>query len=126
MIEPRRQLRNAIVGLCAVFAAGCHTSKNVNLVENPDTTSRPSRIEVVTKSGSAIRVYAPVIERDSLRGYLDEERTNATVLAVSDIQSARSRQVSSGRTAALVVAIVAAAVGTLFVLAIIALSQGDF
>ena len=126
MIEPRRQLRNAIATVCAVLSMGCHVTKNVSLVENPDAASRPSEIEVVTKSGSTIVVYSPVISRDSLRGYSDQARATPILLATSDIQVARARALSSGRTAALVVVIVAAAVTALFVAFIIALSNADF
>lgn len=126
MIELRPLLRNAIATLFAVVAVGCHTTKNVNLVENPDATSRPSRIEVLTRSGASVTVYAPVIQRDSVRGFSDETKTTPVTLAVNDIQSARSRQVSGGRTALLVFGIVAAVVGTLFVLAVIAFSDAAY
>ena len=104
----------------------CHVTRNVNLVENPDATSRPSQIEVVTKGGSTIVVYNPVIQRDSLRGYSDHTKATPIVLATTDIQTARTRQLSGGRTAFLVVGIVAAVAGALFIALIIALSNADF
>jgi hypothetical protein len=109
-----------------VFAGGCQTTRNVSLVENPEATSRPSEMNVVTKGGSDIVIYAPVVQRDSLHGFLDEQRTNPTVLAVSDIKTAKSRQFSGGRTAALVVTLVAATLLTLFGLALAAFSEGEF
>ena len=126
MIDLRLQLRNLAAGICAFGAIGCHTTKNVNLVENPDATSRPSRIEVITKGGSRIVVYQPVIQRDSLRGFSDQERTSPVTIAVSDVQSATSREVSGGRTALFVFGLIAAAVAAVFVVLIIALSQVDW
>jgi len=126
MIEPIRQLRNAIVTACAIMSMGCHVTRNVNLVENPDAASRPSEIEVITKTGSTVVVYSPVIMRDSLRGYSDKARSTPFVLATSDIQTARARQLSGGRTAVLVVGIVAALVAAWIVVIIVALSNADF
>jgi hypothetical protein len=126
MIEPIRQLRNAIAIACALLSLGCHVTRNVNLVENPDAASRPSRIEVITKSGSTVVVYSPVMTGDSVRGFSDQARTNPLVLAASDIQSAKVREVSGGRTAILVAGIVAAVVAALFIALIIALSNAGF
>jgi len=126
MIEPRRPFRNVIATVCAVSTIGCHVTRNVNLVENPDAASRPKEIEVVTRSGSTIVVYSPVIARDSLRGYSDQERATPIVLATSDIQVARARALSGGRTALLVTGIVAAAVAAVFLVFIIILSNVGF
>ena len=126
MIEPGRRLRNAIATVCTVSSMACHVTKNVNLVENPDATSRPSQVEILTKGGSTIVVYDPVVQRDSLRGYSDQGKMSPIVLATSDIQSARTRQLSGGRTALLVTGIVATAIGALFIVAIIVLSNADF
>lgn len=104
----------------------CHTTRNVKLVENPDATSRPSQIEVVTRSGATILVYDPVIQRDSLRGYSDRDGKTPTALAVSDIQSAKARQLSGGRTAALVLGLVAAAAAAWVLFIIVALSSADW
>jgi len=126
MIEPIRQLRNAIFTACAVMSIGCHVTKNVDLVENPDAASRPSEIEVITKTGSTVVVYSPVIMRDSLRGYSDQARSTPFVLATSDIQSARARHFSGGRTAVLVTGIIAALVAAFIVGIIIVLSNVGF
>ena len=126
MIEPIRQLRNVIVTASAMVSMSCHVTRNVNLVENPDAASRPSEIEVITKTGSTVVVYSPVIMRDSLRGYSDEARSTPFALATSDIQAARSRQLSGGRTGVLVVGIVAALVAAWIVVIIVALSNADF
>lgn len=108
MIEPRPLFRNGIAAVFAALMLGCHATKNVNLVENPDATSRPSRIEVRMKSGSAVVVYQPVVRQDSLRGFSDADGVTPVSLAVSDIQSARTREFSGGRTALLTIGIVAA------------------
>src|SRR5689334_17708748 len=81
MIELRPRFRNAIAGLCAALAMGCHTTRNVNLVENPDATTRPSRIEVVTKNGSSITVFDPIVRQDSVRGFSDDARTAPVTVA---------------------------------------------
>jgi hypothetical protein len=67
-----------------------------------------------------------MIRGDSLRGFSDEARANPTALAVRDIQSARTRQFSGGRTAALALGLVAVAAGALLVFAAIAFSNVDY
>ena len=123
MIELRRCLRNAVAIFLATAISGCHVTKNVILSENPDATSRPSRIDVTTKSGSTLVIYDPVVQSDSVKGFSDPDRKNPTAIATTEIASAQTRQVSSGRTALLVVGIVAAVVGTLFILAAMAISN---
>lgn len=126
MIELRRYLRNAAVIFFAASIAACHVTKNVHLVENSDATSRPSRIEVTTRSGSTFFIYQPVVQGDSVRGFSDEARKSPTAIAVSEIANAQTRAVSSGRTALLVFGIVAAVAGTLFILAVMAVSSIDY
>jgi hypothetical protein len=109
MIELRSLFGNGITAVFAALTIGCHATKNVNLVENPDATSRPSRIDVRMKTGSTVAVYQPVVRQDSLRGFSDESRVAPVTIAVSDIQSARTREFSGGRTALLTIGIVAAA-----------------
>ena len=109
MIELRLHLRNVVATFFVAITLGCDTTKNVNLVENPDATSRPSQIQVLTKSGARIVVYEPIVREDSVRGYTGAERTTPVIVAVSDIQSARTRQLSGGRTALLTLGIVAVA-----------------
>ena len=109
MIELRPQFRNAIVGLCACLALGCHTTRNVKLVDNPDATTRPSQIEVLTRSGSRITIFQPVVRQDSVRGYSDEEQSTPVTVATSDILEARTRQFSGGRTALLTIGVVGVA-----------------
>ena len=60
------------------------------------------------KSGSAVVVYQPLVRQDSLRGFSDADGVTPVSLAVSDIQSARTREFSGGRTALLTIGIVAA------------------
>ena len=126
MIELRRCLRNAAVIFFTASTAACHVTKNVHLVENSDATSRPSRIEVTTRSGSTFFIYQPVVQTDSVRGFSDEDRKSPTAIAVSEIANARTREVSGGRTALLVFGIVAAALTTLIILAAMAFSTVDY
>ena len=126
MIDIRRRFRNVVAGICAASAMSCHTTRNVNLVENTDATSRPSRVEVMTRSGSTIVVFDPIVRQDSLRGFSDEERRNPVTLATSDIQNAKTRQLSGGRTALLVFGLIAAIVAGLLIAAIIAFSETNY
>jgi hypothetical protein len=126
MIELRRCFRNAAVVFFAASSIACHVTKNVQLVENSDATSRPSQIEVTTKSGSTFVIYDPVVQSDSVKGFSDPDRRTPTAIATTSIASAQTRQVSSGRTALLVFGIVAAAVGTLFILAVMAVSSIEY
>jgi hypothetical protein len=91
----------------AIFAAtatlGCYTVRPVNLVENADASRRPENIDVTTNHGPETRIYGPVIRKDSLYGWYDEDRTRPATIGINEIVSARTRQLSTGRTVALLV-----------------------
>ena len=93
--------------LIAIFAAtanlGCYTVRPVSLVENADASRRPETIDVTTNHGPEMRIYGPVIRKDSLYGWYDEDRTRPATFGINEIVSARTRQLSTGRTAALLV-----------------------
>jgi len=80
----------------------------------------------MTRSGSTIVVFDPIVRQDSLRGFSDEERRNPVTLATSDIQNAKTRQLSGGRTALLVFGLIAAIVAGLLIAAIIAFSETNY
>jgi hypothetical protein len=96
-------LRKLIAIFTATATVGCYTVRPVNLVENADAPSRPETIDITTHHGPELRIYGPVIRRDSLYGWYDEDRTRAATFGIDEIVSARTRQLSTGRTAALLV-----------------------
>ena len=96
------QLRSIVAVVSAATTFACQTWKPVTLNENPDPAARPSRIEITSRGGSTSIVYSPVVRGDSLYGWQDRERTVPAAYAVADITTARTRQLSGGRTAALV------------------------
>jgi hypothetical protein len=107
---------------CAL-AMACQTWQPVTLVENPNAASRPDRLEAITVENARYIVYTPMVRGDSVRGWTDVERTHSIALATSNIVSARTRQVSGARTALVVIGATVAAVGTLFVLALITTTE---
>ena len=126
MIELRRYLRNAAPIFFVALSSACHVTKKVHLVENSDATSRPSRIEVTTKSGSTFTVYQPVVQSDSVKGFSDPDRTIPTAVATADIAKAQTREMSGGRTALLVFGIVVVTLTTLLLLAAGSIAAVDY
>lgn len=93
--------------LIAVFAIsatlGCYTVRPVHLVENADASKRPETIDITTNHGPELRIYGPVIRKDSLYGWYDEARTRQATFGIDEIVAARTHQLDTGRTAALLV-----------------------
>lgn len=96
-------IRNSIAILTTFWAFGCYTSRAVTLNENPDASARPASVEVVTTKGERLVIYKPEVRGDSIHGWLDSQSRNPAARAISDVAFSRTRQLSSGRTAALVV-----------------------
>ena len=94
-------VRSSILVVAATWTMGCVVSKNVKLDENPDPARRPAEVEL-TSRGTVYTVHWPEVKGDSLRGWNDRKRTLPVSFAISDVQRATVREVSSGRTAGLV------------------------
>ena len=91
------------VVLSTMLTTSCTTMRNVSLVENPNAATRPERIEVQT-AGRTYAVYSPTVRGDSVHGWNDVNQTKPISFAVSEIQRARARALSTERTVAAVVA----------------------
>jgi hypothetical protein len=97
-----------LVGLSIMLTTSCTTMQNVSLKENPNSATRPSQIDV-RSGGQSYVVYWPIVRGDSIHGWKDAVQTMPLSFAISDIQRARSRQVSTERTVAAVIGVVAGA-----------------
>ncbi|HKY96281.1 MAG TPA: hypothetical protein VJL35_00365 [Gemmatimonadaceae bacterium] len=95
-----RFIRHAVALTLLAGQSACYAWKNVTLVENQDPKARPTVIEVTRKLGGTYDVYYPVVNGDSLNGWEDQKRTRLVRFALSDLTRARTKQISSGRTAA--------------------------
>ena len=110
-------LRSTISILFLAGITACHGTRSVTLNVNPDPSTRPTAVEIRTRSGPRFTVYGPEVRNDSVFGWFDEARTKPAALPVSDIESARTRSFSGGKTAGLVVGIMAATLLALFIIA---------
>ena len=97
-------IRNSIAILSTFFSLGCYTWKPVTMNVNADASTRPARVEVVTTKSERIVIHKPEVRGNSIHGWLDSQSHIPVAGAISDVASSRTRQLSSGRTAALVVA----------------------
>ena len=93
-------IRRAVALTLLAGQSACYAWKNVTLVEKQHAEARPTVIEVTRKLGGTYDVYYPVVKGDSLNGWADQKRTRLVRFALSDLSRARTKQVSSGRTAA--------------------------
>ena len=109
-------LRNLIATFCATATLGCYSWRPVALEENPNTNTRPEKLRVMTKGGASFDVYRPVVAGDTLRGWSDAQRTTPVAFPVSDVATARTRQLNEART---FLAIAGSAVGALVILSAI-------
>lgn len=91
-------MRRSLAITAAFLTIGCTTWKKVSLVENAEPSNRPEKIEILSTKGERL-LYRPIVEGDSLRGWLDKAQTNPEAFALSDIRRARVAHFSSGRTA---------------------------
>lgn len=114
-------LRKSIAVFAVTATLGCYTMKPVNLVENPDASRRPETIDITTSHGPELRIYGPVIRGDSLFGWYDEGRTRLATIGIDQIVTARTRQLSTGRTAALLIGGGAVLITTAYLLVVAAL-----
>ena len=96
-------VRNSIAVLSAFCSFGCYTWKPVTMNVNADASTRPARVEVVTTKSERVVIYKPEVHGDSIHGWLDSQSRIPVARAISDVASSRTRQLSSGRTAALLV-----------------------
>lgn len=78
--------------------------------ENPDPSTRPNVVRVVTKDGSSFDIYRPVVARDTLKGWADEKLTRPVAVATSSIANAETQRLNGARTAILVTGLVAGAI----------------
>lgn len=77
-----RSRRMVAVALLALHLAGCYSWKASPLSPRELLTTRsPSRIRVATASGTRLVVRQPVLDADSIRGRIFEERARAYRLA---------------------------------------------
>jgi hypothetical protein len=113
------------IGVFAMVATtGCYTMRPVRLDESPAAAIRPESIEVMTKAGVHVRIYEPAVRGDSLHGWYDEQKTRFASYSIDEIATAEVRQLSAGRTAALVVGGGAAAIGVVYLVLLYTVLHG--
>ena len=95
-----RSIRNALAIALLAGQFACYSWNKVTLTDNQDAATRPTLIEVTRKTGGTYDVYYPVVRGDSLHGWTDQKRTGAAEFSLSELARARTKQISSGRTAA--------------------------
>jgi hypothetical protein len=114
--------------LIAVFAmtttTGCNTMRPMKLDESSEAASRPESIEVMTRRGVHAVLYAPAVRGDSLHGWYDAEKTRSASYGIDEIATAEVRQLSAGRTAALVVGGGAVVIGVVYLVLLYTVLHG--
>lgn len=93
----RRLVRATILLVVAGTPAGCVRWKPVTLVENANGAAQPHFMIVTMKSGQVIELERPVVRQDSLFGK-NRNGGRSVAVALSDVASARARDVNGGIT----------------------------
>ncbi len=84
--------------LLIAFVLGCHTNTDIALPKSGEQLAgNPDVLMVTRQDGSSVKVYVPVIARDSLIGWLTQPTANevpTSRVAIPDVRS-----ISTGKPA---------------------------
>ena len=115
---------SAVVAACLVVASSaCHSWARQDVTPQAAVADAKGHVRVTRTDHSVIELRDAVIVRDSLIGTPVDDRNARSAIALSDIQSVSTREVSAGKTAGLAAGTVLGIIAVLGILTAVVLGQ---